>query len=258
MTLNHNIVQNTIRHKELCFELYDTITSTNTVLKQRGRNGAPHGLVLVSTHQTAGRGRMGRQFYSPAETGIYFSLLLRPQLKPEDCLLITTAAAVAVTRVLDRYIDHAAKIKWVNDIYVNNKKVCGILTEAAIHGNGYLDFAVLGIGINITQPHDGFPTELSNIAGSLFFTQKENIRELIMTDVLDTFMDLYETLDSKAHISEYRSRSMLDGMDINVLKSDSIIPAKALNIDEELRLVVQYSDGSIEHLHTGDVSIRRI
>ena len=116
----------------------------------------------------------------------------------------------------------------------------------------------MGIGINITQPPSGFPNELSNIAGSLLSTPRDNIRELIMTAVLDTFMDLYEALDTKAHISEYRSRSMLDGMAINVLKSDTITPATALYIDKELRLVVQYSDGSTEHLHTGDVSIRPI
>ncbi|MBR4930615.1 MAG: hypothetical protein IKZ00_07435, partial [Bacteroidaceae bacterium] len=177
---------------------------------------------------------------------------------PEDCLLITTAAAVAVARVLDRYTDHAVQIKWVNDIYINQKKVCGILTEATIRGDGYLDFAVLGIGINISPPSEGFPHELSDIAGSILTVQKENICEAIMTEILDVFMDLYETLDTKPHIPEYRSRSMLDGMSINVLKSDSVTPATALYIDEELRLVVQYSDGSTEHLHTGDVSIRPI
>lgn len=257
MKLNLEFIRENIRHKELSFELYDTISSTNTVLKQRGRNGAPHGLVLAATHQTEGRGRMGRQFYSPAETGLYFSLLLRPALKATDSLLITTAAAVAVAQVLEKYTPHKAQIKWVNDIYIDEKKVCGILTEAAVKADGYLDYAVLGIGINIAQPKNGFPDEINHIAGSLLHSHTEQLHETILTEVLNVFMDMLPNLSARAHIDAYRKRSMLDGTEINVLKNDKCIPATALYVDENLCLAVQYKDGTVEHLYTGDVSIRR-
>ena len=242
----------------LTIETYDSISSTNTVLKERGRKGAPHGLVLAAAEQTAGRGRMGRSFFSPSETGVYFSVLLRPSLPPQDCQLITTAAAVSCARVLERISMDTAKIKWVNDVYIKNKKVCGILTEASILPDGSLDFAVLGIGINITPPKNDFPHDIIQKAGSVLPISSEDLRGKIIAEILNDFFALYETLDSRAYFDEYRSRSLLDGKSVEVIKQERILPATALYIDEELRLAVQYPDGSIEHLYTGDVSIKKL
>ncbi|MBQ3256161.1 MAG: biotin--[Oscillospiraceae bacterium] len=242
----------------LVVETYDVITSTNTVLKERGRQGTPHGLVIAAAEQTAGRGRMGRSFFSPAETGIYFSVLLRPKLPPQDCQLITTAAAVSCARVLEKFSGDTAQIKWVNDIYIKDKKVCGILTEASITPDGDLDFAVLGIGINITPPQNQFPDEIKEKAGSVLSHSVDDLRGQIIAEVLNEFFTLYNTLEDRAYFDEYRSRSMLDGKAVEVIKNDRIHPATALGIDEELRLVVKYSDGSVEHLYTGDVSIKKL
>lgn len=256
--LTENDIKQYLKYPNLTIETYDSVTSTNTILKQRGQNGAPHGLVIAAEAQTAGRGRMGRDFFSPANTGIYFSILLRPNLSPENCLLITTAAAVSCARVLERHAKSAARIKWVNDVYIDNKKVCGILTEAAFTGRATLDYVVLGIGINISPPKDGFPMDITNKAGTVLKTNELDLRGRIAAEILDSFLDMYENIENREFIKEYRSRSLLDGMEVEVLKHDCSRPAKALFVDEELCLLVQYPDGTIEQLRTGDVSIKTV
>lgn len=258
MKLTVNSISQHLKNQNLMVEVHASTPSTNTLLKQRAKEGAPHGMVIAAETQTAGRGRMGRDFFSPAHSGIYFSVLLRPKLKPEDCLLITTAAAVACADVLEQYTDADAKIKWVNDIYIENKKVCGILTEASFNGTGTIDYAVLGIGINITPPESGFPAEIINKAGAVLHEVKHDLRGKITAEILNKFFDLYESLESREFINEYRSRSLLDGMAVDVIKHDCIRPATALFVDEALCLVVQYSDGTTEALDTGDVSIKTV
>ena len=143
------------------------VTSTNTLLKAQAEQGAPEGTVLIAESQTAGKGRLGRHFTSPPGTGIYFSLLLRPHCTAEKSLFITTTAAVAVCEAIEQVTGLNPQIKWVNDIYLNEKKVCGILTEASVDfENGGLNWAVLGIGINIAVPKEGFPEEIRSIAGA--------------------------------------------------------------------------------------------
>ena len=254
MYFSKEAIQKHLTHPNLTVEVYDSVTSTNTILKQRGSKGAPHGLILAAKHQTAGRGRMGRSFYSPDESGVYFSILLRPKLSPSDSLLITTAAAVACARVLERISQKNAEIKWVNDIYMDGRKVCGILTEAAF-SVGKIDYAVLGIGINLAPPQNGFPEDIRQKAGSVFNYSTNDMRSLVVAEIINEFLTIYETIENRTFIEEYRNRSMLDGMEINVLKSDTVTPATALYIDQDLTLVVRYNDGKIEHLSSGDVSI---
>ena len=258
MKLYPKSVTKYLKHDFCIVETYNCVDSTNLMMKKRGREGAPHGLIIVAESQTAGRGRMGRDFFSPAETGIYFSILLRPKLSPADCQLITTAAAVACARVLEKFANSPAKIKWVNDIYINDRKVCGILTEAAIAANGTLNYAVLGIGINITPPTNHFPDEIAEKAGSVVLSVDEDLRGEITAQILNEFFDIYNQIEERTYFNEYRSRSYLDGVSVEVLKHDASIPAKALYIDENLCLVVQYSSGSTERLFTGDVSIKKI
>lgn len=243
----------------LSLQVFPCLPSTNTLAKQLGYEGAPHGLVIAAEEQTAGRGRMGRSFFSPDGTGIYFSLLLRPTLPPTDSLLITTAAAVAVAQALEALSEKRAEIKWVNDIYMDGKKVCGILTEAAIAPAGdRLLFAVLGIGINLQPPKEGFPSDLQEKAGGIWKDNASHLRGRILAEVLNRFMPIYENLQEKAFIAEYCARSMLDGRPVHVLKGDSTIPATALHITENLALKVRYDNGETEELFTGDVSIRTV
>jgi len=144
--------------------------STNNLLREMAAAGAPEGRCVIANSQTMGKGRLGRVFYSPADTGVYLSLLLRPgQCSAEQASKLTTMAAVAACEAIEDVSDEKASIKWVNDIYMNDRKVSGILTEASFDlESGYLEYAALGIGINIYPPKTGFPEEIKDIAGAVF------------------------------------------------------------------------------------------
>lgn len=256
MSLSPSSIYAHLTAAPLTIEVFKEVTSTNLLVKQLGRNGAPHGHVIVAEAQTAGRGRMGRSFFSPDQTGVYLSVLLRPALSPSDALLITTCAAVACATALEQLSGKSAQIKWVNDIYMDDRKVCGILTEASFSQNK-IDYAVLGIGINLYTPDQGFPSDIKDKAGSVFAQAKTDRRAELIACILNEFFAMYESIEKRAFLDEYRRRSMLDGKQIHVIKSDSITPATALYIDSDLSLVIRYESGEIEHLSSGDVSIRK-
>ncbi len=233
--------------------------STNNIVKQRASQGEREGLFVVAGEQTAGRGRMGRNFFSPGDTGLYMSLLLRPELKPSDAVLITTAAAVSVCEALEKLGLSNPQIKWVNDIFVNSEKVCGILTEASFNAQkNSLDYTVLGIGINMYEPETGFPKELESIAGAVFSEKKEDLRNKFVAYFLNSFMSYYKNIESKAHCSEYAKRCFVVGREINVVSGDAVRAAKALQVDENCGLLVRYDDGEIALLNSGEISIRTV
>ena len=239
---------------------YETVDSTNTVLKKMAEAGESEGTVVMAGEQTAGRGRLGRSFSSQRDTGVYFSILLRPQLKPQDSLLITTCAAAAVARSIEKNTGRPAAIKWVNDIYIDDRKVAGILTEGAFDlERGTLSYAVLGIGINMYFDDASLPEEIKDIAGAVFeeMPDSESISRII-ADVLNFFMADYKTLTEKHFYKDYVSRSYLDGKKISVIKPDCTREATALGTDEEFRLHVRYEDGTEEFLSTGEVSTKPV
>ena len=168
------ILENGIRKyvdKSVCekikIDIRDCVGSTNDEVKALAIKGEQEGYLLISRSQTKGKGRLGRSFFSPDSTGIYMSLLLRPKCKAEETTLITTAAAVAVCRSLEK-AGVNPQIKWVNDIFVNDKKVCGILAEAGFNaGTPCPDYVVLGVGINMYPPESDFPEDLKQIAGAV-------------------------------------------------------------------------------------------
>ena len=142
-----------LKNPHLDISVFSSVTSTNTILKEMAEQGAKEGTVIIAEEQTAGRGRTGKQFYSPKGTGIYISILLRPDIPAEESLFLTTSAAVATARAIEDVSDKRALIKWVNDIYLEDKKTCGILTEGAFNvETGKLDYAIVGIGINKQIP----------------------------------------------------------------------------------------------------------
>ena len=246
-----------LRTPGLAVTALENTDSTNTCVRRLAEDGAPEGPVVVAAAQTAGRGRSGKSFLSPAGTGLYMSVLLRPQLAMGDALLITTAAAVAVAHAVERVAAVTAQIKWVNDVYVDGKKVGGILTEGALDlENGGLRYAILGIGINICPPAGGFPPELAPIAGALTETGGEALRAPLAAAVLDEFFALYPHLTEKPFYDDYVSRSLLTGRQIEVLRGGMHLPATALGIDRDLHLRVRYADGSEENLAAGEVSTR--
>lgn len=249
--LNEKTKNNTI------IDIRQTVTSTNTVLKEIALNGGKQGYVLIAQEQTAGKGRLGRSFYSPNNTGIYMSILLRPKITVEDSLLITTSAAVAVSRAVEKLCSKEAKIKWVNDVFVDGRKICGILTESSLDfESGRLEYAVVGIGVNISKPENDFPDDIKNTAGGFLDNVKGNVRCKLIAEIINEFANQMENLSSRYYLDEYKRRSFLIGKNIIVIKPNSKIKAKAIDIDNKARLVVEYADKSIEHLSSGEVSIR--
>ena len=173
---------------KLDIEVKKTVTSTNALLKEKAALGAPEGTVLIALSQTAGRGRFTRSFFSPEDSGIYMSILIRPRISAENAALITTAAAVAVAEAAENLSGRKAGIKWVNDVLIDGKKICGILTEASLNiESGALDYAVLGIGLNAYEPKCGFPQEIKNIAGAIFRKKKDGLRSKLAAAVLENF-----------------------------------------------------------------------
>lgn len=240
-------------------KIYKTISSTNTVLKEMATDGAPEGTILIASEQTAGRGRMNRKFYSPTGTGLYMSILLRPRLNAEESLFITTAAAVATARAIEEISGQTAGIKWVNDIFLNEKKVCGILTEASFDmESGGLEYAISGIGINITPPSEGFPDEIKDVATAVFdgVTPPQDAKNRIAAGIIKYFTEYYENLPKHAFLNEYVRRSIVVGRDITVIGRGEPRPAKALEIDDNCNLRVRYEDGTEDTLSSGEVSIK--
>ena len=240
-------------------EVRKSLTSTNTVLREMAAKGAPEGLVLVAEEQTAGRGRQGREFYSPAGHGVYFSVLLHPSSKTGDAALITSAAAVAAAKAIEEVTGVHAGIKWVNDLFVGGKKVCGILTEATFGmESGIIENIVLGIGINVTRPENGFPGTLEKVADALAENARPNDlkRCRIIAATLDNFHEYYQNLAERGFLEEYRARSIVLGRNIFVLSGDNKKPAHAIAIDDDCRLVVRYENGETATLNSGEVSVK--
>lgn len=225
--------------------------------------------VLAADEQSSGRGRLKRAFYSPAKTGVYFTAIYAPQKEIQEPALLTASAAVAVCRSLKEFFGADAKIKWVNDVYVSDKKVCGILAEGHIGPDGKIDAAAIGIGINI-YPND-FPAEIAGRAGSVLSnnsSQAQNsggahadIRKNLAQDISQKLFDILGD-DSKirAALDEYAALSFIVGKTITVLPvigdENSAYSATVLGIDKKARLLVRLNDGSERALSSGEISIR--
>lgn len=237
---------------------FSEIDSTNRYVKELAVSGAPEGTVVIAKKQSAGRGRLGRSFFSPEEKGIYMSILLRPELELQRAVLITSMAAVAVANAIERVSGLNAQIKWVNDIFVNQKKVCGILTEAGIDGeNGSLEYAVLGIGVNVGFME--FPEELKEIATSVSNECGIEIKkEALIEEILKELERWYPTLWNGEFLKESKARSILLGKEILVIDasvSGCSYAAKAVDLDEMGHLIIE-REGKREILNSGEVSIR--
>lgn len=258
--LDKSCIRQNIGPKAECFELhlFEEADSTNNIIKSLAEAGAAQGAVAIAQRQYAGRGRKGRSFISP-DGGLYLSLLLRPKTTPETASLITCAAAVAVCETVEQLSGSKAQIKWVNDVLINGKKVCGILTESKIDaGSSTLDYAVLGIGINIFEPKGGFDKQIKDIACAVFENERENLLEAAAGILLEKLSPLLEYTGQAQYLERYIARSCVIGREVNVISADSEKPAKAVAIDEECRLIVEYKDGSRAALSSEEVSIRPV
>ncbi len=239
--------------------VFKCIGSTNQEAKKMAVAGAGHGTVVLAEEQTQGRGRRGRSFFSPKGTGIYMSVILRPQGTAEEAVLTTAAAAVAVCRAITRVLGLSPEIKWVNDIFVDHRKVCGILTEAVSDfQTGTIESLILGIGLNVTTDPERFPDSIQNTAGALLPGGKHISRNLLAAAILDELLERMDRKDSAGLIEEYRALSFLPGEQITVYRGDETYEAKALDIDSKGGLIVEKPNGSKETLRSGEVSVRPI
>ncbi len=234
--------------------VYNSVSSTIDVCKALAADGAAEGTVVVARTQTVGRGRFGRAYFSPKGDGVYFSFVLRPH--GEATSMLTVIAAVAVAEGIERIGGKPTQIKWVNDVYVDGKKCCGILSEAAVSlEGGGIDYAVVGIGINVTTPKDGYPPELKDIACAAC-DGVENAPSKLIAAVLDGYMDMYYDFDREDVVRRYRAKCFLTGREVAVLRGDSARPAVVLGIDDDCRLMVKYADdGKEDALSSGEVSL---
>ena len=243
-----------VRHylnSEWNLQVYDKVTSTNDNAKAIASGGADR-VVVVSESQENGRGRMSRAFYSPDKVGLYFSAILRHEFDTKEIGLITAYSAVAVARAIEELSGNEVKIKWVNDIFMNGKKVCGILTEGGISmEGGHLEYAVVGIGINVKA--QVLPDELESIATSIENESKQKIdREQLLARILDNLDTMIDELRTKQFVSEYRRRSLIIGKTVLVNGAEQV---EVVGIDSDCALIVN-SAGEQRRITTGEVSIK--
>ena len=241
----------------LVLQIYETLNSTNDIAKQVAINGGLHGTVIIAREQTNGKGRLGRQFFSP-KGGLYMSVILRPDISLSATTLITVAAAVAVSRAVDKICGVNTGIKWVNDIFLDGKKICGILTSGSIDiESNRLDYAVLGIGVNIYSHPNGFPDEIKNIAGGIYKSECNfDTQNKLIAEILNEFFDIYENLSSALFLSEYRERSIIIGKEVICVSGDGEFPVTVKDIDDNAHLIVQKNDGETLTLTAGEVKIK--
>ena len=240
-------------------EVRPVVTSTNDPLRQMAEAGAPEGKVMIAAEQTAGRGRRGHSFYSPPEAGLYLSILLRPKLSAQESLSLTTCAAAAVALAVEECAGVPAEIKWVNDVFCRGKKICGILTEAALDlESGGLQYAIVGIGVNLYPPEGGFPAELADIMGAVFSEKPRGYecRSRLAGSILNHFFGFYADIAEKPFFEDYRKRSFLLGREIEVLERGQVRPALALDLEPDFSLRVREADGTERVLSSGEVRAR--
>lgn len=244
-------------YPDVYMQVAKQVDSTNRVAKAAAISGeASHGGFVLAESQSAGHGRRGKSFYSPENAGIYISIVLKPKGSIQESLILTAEAAVAIYKAVKKITGISLGIKWVNDLYYHNKKVCGILTEAVTDfESGNIDFVVVGIGLNIYETENGYPNEIKDVAGALYDSQSEakNIdRSRLAAEIVNTLIE--ETKELKLP-DEYIEHNIVPGREIYISNSGSVRRAKALEICGDGRLKVQETDGSLSILTYGEVSI---
>ena len=240
---------------ELALEVYDVLESTNIVAAERIKSRCAQWHTVIARAQTNGSGRLGRQFFSPKDTGLYMSIVLYPEGDKAD--LITGMAAVAVCEALEKEFSLLPKIKWVNDIFIDNKKVAGILAKGVTHGESL--GVILGIGINVYPPAGGFPDDIKDTAGYLFYDEEDGVVERLCESILCSLKRRYDTMGGDEAPEEYRKRCITQGKAVTVIPSgcpEKTKNARAVSVSDRYRLLVEYENGEREELSSGEVSVK--
>jgi BirA family biotin operon repressor/biotin-[acetyl-CoA-carboxylase] ligase len=236
--------------------IYESLESTNTTAKEMALSGAEHGTVVIADGQTAGQGRYGRSFHSPPGRGLYMSFVLRPaRLCFSTPTLITAFAAVSVCEAIEAVSEKKPLIKWVNDIFIDGKKICGISTEAVTDlESGCVRWVVLGIGVNLTTPAEGYPEGLRDIIGSVFGFDKPAVTRNRLASEIISRIARPGTCE-KGVLEKYKRRMFMLGKTVLVVGAGEAYEAAAVDIDGAGRLMVKRDDGEIRSLNFGEISI---
>lgn len=238
----------------------DETESTNTEAKNLAGQGAVHGTAVVADRQTAGRGRMGRSFESPSGTGIYMSVIVRPDFAIDFAPMMTSAAACAVAAAVEKLSGSPTQIKWVNDIYMNSRKICGILTEASFGLEAKtLDYAVIGIGINVRSVKKALDSELQAVATSIEDECGKCLdRSRLCGEIMNQLEKYLGMIENRAFLADYRSRELLTGSRITANLGSRPIEGMAVGIDDSANLIVRLDSGEELHLSSGEANRCRI
>lgn len=231
------------------------VDSTNNYLKNLAAEGAPHGTVAVADCQTGGRGRMGRSFDSAAGSGVYLSVLLRPACPPTELMTLTAQTAVAAARAVESVCGVQTGIKWVNDLVLSGRKICGILTELSLEAeSGLVSSAVVGVGVNCNRPETDFPPELRGTAGSILSGTGRRVDRSLLAAQMIRELSLMPEPD---WLEAYRARCVTLGRQVQLLSPGRPpIQATALDVGEAAELLVRLEDGSVQAVNAGEVSVR--
>ncbi len=263
-----------IEYKQIKIKCFEEVDSTNEEAKRMIMTDSIGDIpaLLVARRQLAGHGRLNRRFYSPTDTGLYMSVIIPPHAGAgaADVVSITTKAAVAVVRALHKHTEKKLGIKWVNDVFADDGKICGILAETTIlrgrtpgyrldgtksTAKPYDPYVTVGIGINLTT--SAFPEEFQSKAGAVedLDISQEELAARITKNLLNLAND-----DSRMYLGDYRSYSTVIGKEIvygfDIRETDKLKHGLAVDIDENGGLIIKHEDGTLETLHSGEISVR--
>ena len=239
--------------------LLESVDSTNTYAKILAEKGAPEGTCVIARQQTGGKGRMGRSFYSPAGHGMYLSVILRPECTPDKLMHLTCAVAVAVCNAIEKACGKRPQVKWINDLIFSRKKLGGILTELSIDPiTGLVRYAIAGIGINCTHQKEDLPQQLQSFVTSLAM-EGAQVSALELAE--QTILALYEMngqlLSNQKHLmDQYKKDCMTIGQQVVLRKAEELSYGTALDLDPNGGLIVQFQDGTVQTVSSGEISVR--
>lgn len=253
-------LESMMKTEEICHKViyFDETDSTNNQAKKAAENGAEHGTLVVAEVQDGGRGRRGRQWLSPRKSGIWMSLILRPEIAPYCASMLTLVAAMAVAKAIQQTTGENCSIKWPNDIVMNNKKICGILTEMSAEPD-VVNYVVVGIGINVNTTV--FDESIRDMASSLLVETKQQVKRSTLIEAFAEYFEQYyqrflKTEDLSALVDEYNALLINAGRQVKISDAKETFTAKAIGIDHTGELLVEKEDGSMEKIIAGEVSVR--
>ena len=238
--------------------IYEKEESSNNIAKALCQSGEGEGAAVIVKSQTNGKGRMGRSFISNSENGLYLTITLKPKISADKSLFITVLGAVALAEAIFETSGIDAKIKWVNDIYIGEKKCAGILTEAQLNiETGMLDYAVIGMGINIAPPNGGFDPEIKDIATGIFENNAPcGYKSRLCAEIIDRFFYYYNQIENKeSYMKKYVEKSNIIGKEVDMYVGDKVTSGVAIDIDSNASLVVKTKD-NILTFSSGEARVR--